>query len=110
MTKQSRLSLIRSRYLALFGAAISGLIPVSSAEIAQEARAIRRHEVSDSILDEDLEGVTPAIESVFDPVAVKGDKDAAILLDATEKARLNREVDTLRWNEGRRRNCWLVVV
>lgn len=108
MNKSIRRNLIRNRWLGLAGVAISGLMPVSSVEIAKEAHNVRRHEVSDSILDEEIEGVQSGL--AFDSVNVKTDKDSEILLNKKEKRRLNREVDVLHWNEGKNRNNWLAIV
>jgi hypothetical protein len=107
MTKEARKNLIRTRYLALFGVAISGLMPVSTAEIAQEARAIVKNRVSDTIEEEEME--MPSQLS-FDSPAIRGDKDSEILLSETEKARLTRDVDAFHWQKGKARGMWLVVV
>lgn len=109
MNKSTRLSLLRTRYAALFGVAISGLMPVSAVEVASEARAIAKHRVSDSAIDENGEGEAVASQLSFDPEP-KADKDSEILLDASEKRRLNLEVDGFRWSAGKRRGLWLVVV
>ncbi len=114
MTKSSRLSLIRSRYLALFGAAISGLLPVTATEVATEARAIAKHRVSDTALDESEMEVPSQL--TFDRENAP-DKDSEILLSAKEKRQLvrdmdkrNRDVDGLHWNRGKAKGMWLVVV
>ena len=114
LTKESRLSFIRSRHAALFGVAISGLLPVSRAEIREtvletvadsaEKRAEKGREN-----DEETEKFAFTSNLQFDAIPrYSGESEENILLSRSEKQRLTREMDFFRADS--RRSFALVLV
>lgn len=92
MTKIDRLAFIKNRYAEKFGVKVSELFSVSKQEIEEETNKIPVEQ--DSVVDEEIAGMSSQIKSEKIKVAV--DSDDEILLSKREKRELQREVERLR--------------
>lgn len=94
MNKTERLSFIKSRYAEKFGVQLaSGLLPVSRAEIKDEARTVKSRvarEMDDSLATGDE--VEIGSQLVFDKAEIKAERETDILLSAEEKRELAKVI------------------
>ena len=101
LSKESRLAYLKTRHAALFGVAISGLLPVSRSEIretAQETVSAVASQNNDNILDEELDGVKSVLP--FEQVKIsslKGESEESLLLTRKEKAQLANDLRVFRF-------------
>ncbi len=91
MNKVARKSLIRELAIARgMACAFVGLMSVSRAEVREETQNVTRGQVTDSITDEELNGVESTLP--FDTVKETKGKDGETLLTAKERAQLAKDV------------------
>ncbi len=99
MTKTDRLSFIRSRHAALFGVALTSLLPVSRAEIKDiAAQVVAATRDDESIIDEHVQGMSPSI--IEEKVSAHAERETDILLSHKERAQLAREIAEMHAAQG----------
>lgn len=104
MNKSDRLTLIRNRYLAIAGCALTQFLPVTRSEIRETAKEtvlpITRGN-DENILDEEIDGVKSSL-----PFAVSAptqcEPEEKILLSRAEKAQLAKDLQEYRLNNFRK--------
>jgi len=103
MTKQDRLSLIRSRAAVICRAALPGILAVSAQEIRDTVALVLRESNDLTQQDPEETGFTPGLASVFDRVRER-EREEEILLNRTERDQLAKDL-----REYRKRRLWLAI-
>jgi len=94
MTKIERLAYLKNRHAELFGVSLPAVLPVTRAEIAGEARAVKARiaaAMDDSIADSDkIEAISSSLP--FEEITEDKETETASLLSASERRQLAREL------------------